>query len=135
MKKILILMTFIFLTGCLGEAGKGYITKTCKKKEIINENTIETEIKIKSKEGNIEKITITEIYEKNEGLESIIKSKKSEKNLFAQTTGATLEIKDNVFVYEINRNTASELIIEKYNILTEQHEQIKYYEANGYTCK
>ena len=46
-KKILILIFPIFLTGCLGEAWKGYITKECKKIETINGNKIETNIKIK----------------------------------------------------------------------------------------
>ena len=135
MKKILILIIPILLTGCLGEAGKGYITKTCEKKEIINGNNIETTIKIKAKQGNIETITTIETYDKNIDLESITDSKKSEQNLFKQTTGATLDINENVFTYEINKNEASELIIKKYNILDKQHEQIKYYENNGYTCK
>lgn len=135
MKKILILIIPILLTGCLGEAGKGYITKTCEKKEIINGNNIETIIKIKAKQGNIETITTIETYDKNIDLESITDSKKSEQNLFKQTTGATLYINENVFTYEINKNEASELIIKKYNILDKQHEQIKYYENNGYTCK
>lgn len=135
MKKTLILIIPILLTGCLGEAGKGYITKTCEKKETINGNNIETTIKIKAKQGNIETITIIETYDKNMDLESIIDSKKSEQNLFKQTVGATLNINENTFTYEINKNEASELIIKKYNILDKQHEQLKYYENNGYTCK
>lgn len=135
MKKILIPIIPILLTGCLGEVGKGYITKTCKKNEMINGNIVETTIKIKSKQGNIELITITEEYGKNMDLESIIDSKKSEQNLFKQTTGATLDINNNIFTYTINKNDASELIIKRYNVLEEQHEQIKFYEENGYTCK
>ncbi len=135
MKKILIPIIPILLTGCLGEAGKGYITKTCKKNEMINGNIVETTVKIKSKQGNVETITIMETYDKNMDLESITDSKKSEQNLFKQTSGATLEINENTFTYEINKNDASELIIKRYNIIDKQHEQIKYYENNGYTCK
>ena len=135
MKKTLIIITSLMLTGCLGETGKGYITKTCQKKELINGNDIETNIKIRSKQGKIETITITEIYDKNMNLESITTSKKSEQNLFKQTTGATLNIDDNIFTYEIKNENASEIIKEKFNILDEQHKQIKYYEDNGYTCK
>jgi len=134
MKKYLILIIPILLTGCLGEAGKGYITKTCKKTENINGNNLETTIQVRAKQGNIETITITEVYE-NMNLESITNSKKSEQNLFKQTTGATLNIKDNEFTYEINKNEADETIKERFNILDEQHDQIKYYEENGYTCK
>ena len=133
MKKNIILIISLLLTGCLGEAGKGYITKTCTKKETINGNNLETKIEIKSKQGNVETITITEKYDNIE--ESIINSKKSEQNLFKQTTGATLNIDDSIFTYEINKKEASNIIIEKFNILDEQHEQIKYYENNGYTCK
>ncbi len=135
MKKTLILIIPILLTGCLGEAGKGYITKICKKNEIINGNNLETNIIIKSKQGNIETLTITETYDKNIDLESIKNSKKSEQNLFKQTTGATLNIENNIFTYVINKNEASELIIQRFNIQEEQHKQIKYYEDNGYTCK
>lgn len=134
MKKKIFLIIPLLLTGCLGEAGKGYITKTCKKNEIINGNNLETEISIKSKQGNIETIIIKETYEKNNDLESITYSKKSEQNLFKQTTGATLNIEDNTFTYEINKKEASELIIKKFNIQDEQHKQIKYYEDNGYSC-
>ncbi len=133
MKKNIILIISLLLTGCLGEAGKGYITKTCTKKETINGNNLETKIEIKSKQGNVETITITEKYDNIE--ESIINSKKSEQNLFKQTTGATLNIDDSIFTYEINKKEASNIIIEKFNILDEQHEQIKYYENNGYICK
>ena len=135
MKKTIILIIPILLTGCLGEAGKGYITKTCKKTESINNNTIETKIEIKAKQGNIETLTITETYDKNMDLESITNSKKSEQNLFKQTTGATLDINDNVFTYKINKNESSDLIIERFNIKDEQHEQIKIYEKDGYKCK
>ena len=133
MKKNIILIISLLLTGCLGEAGKGYITKTCTKKETINGNNLETKIEIKSKQGNVETITITEKYDNIE--ESIINSKKSEQNLFKQTPGATLNIYDSIFTYEINKKEASNIIIEKFNILDEQHEQIKYYENNGYICK
>ena len=135
MKKNILIPIMILLTGCLGEAGKGYITKTCTKKETINGNNLETNITIKSKQGNIETITITETYDKNIDLKSITNSKKSEQNLFKQTKGTTLNIDNNIFTYEINKTEASELIIQKFNILDEQHKQIKYYEDNGYTCK
>ena len=135
MKKKIFLIIPLLLTGCLGEAGKGYITKTCKKNEIINGNNLETEISIKSKQGNIETIIIKETYEKNNDIESITYSKKSEQNLFKQTTGATLNIEDNTFTYEINKKEASEIIIKRFNIQDEQHKQIKYYEDNGFTCK
>ena len=36
MKKIVLLLAILLLTGCLGETGKGYIIKTCSKDELVN---------------------------------------------------------------------------------------------------
>lgn len=134
MKKIIPLM-ILLLTGCLGKSAKGYITKTCINKEIINGNTIETKIEITSKQGDLEQIKIIEQYDENIDLDSIINSKKSEQNLYKQTTGIKLEIENNKFIYEIDVKNASDLINERFNIKKEQHKQIEYYEENGYTCK
>lgn len=134
MKKTIILLTLI-LTGCLGETGKGYITKTCTKIETINQSNIETKIELKSKKGNVETITIIETYDKNSYIESITDSKKSEQNAYIKTPGIKLEINNNIFTYTINKNEIPEEIKEKFNIKDEQHNQIKYYENNGYTCK
>ena len=132
MKKIgIILMTFI-LTGCLGEAGKGYITKECKKTENINGMKKETEIKIRSKQGTVEEIIMTETYDKNMDLESIYNSKKSEQNSYQNIK---IEFNNNAFKYILNIEKLSEEEKEKYNIKEEQHKQIKQYEQDGYTCK
>ncbi len=135
MKKIILLITVLLLTGCFGEAGKGYITKKCTKQESINGNIVNTSIEIKSKQGNIENIEITELYDKNIDLESITKSKKSEQNLYKQMNGISLDILGNEFKYIINVQEIPEIITEKFNIKNEQHKQIKYYEELGYECK
>lgn len=135
MKKILIIPMLILLTGCFGEAGKGYINKTCEKTENINGRSLNTNITIKSKSGSIETITITETYDKKIDLTSITTAKKSEQNLYKTLNGITLEINDNIFTYTIDKQNADQIIIEKFNIKDEQHKQIKYYEENGYTCK
>jgi hypothetical protein len=132
MKKIIALLSILLLTGCLGEAGKGYITKTCSKTENINGYKKETEIKVKSKQGNVEEIIIKEIYDKNLDIESITKSKKSERNTYKNIE---LEINENVFTYKIDTKKLTDEEKEKYNIKTEQHRQIKQYEEEGYTCK
>lgn len=135
MKKIILISTILILTGCLGEAGKGYITKTCTKDEILNGNIVNTNIKIKSKTGNVEEITITETYDKKIDLTSITNSKKSEQNLYKNIEGITLDMKDNIFTYVINTKETTDMIKERFNIKEEQHKQIKYYEENGFTCK
>ena len=135
MKKILIIPMLILLTGCFGEVGKGYINKTCEKTENINGMSLNTNITIKSKSGNVETITITETYDKKIDLTSITTAKKSEQNLYKTLNGITLEINDNIFTYTIDKQNADQMIIEKFNIKDEQHKQIKYYEENGYTCK
>ena len=135
MKKFILICLSTLLTGCLGEVTKGYITKSCTKRELINGNYIDTNIRIKSKEGNVENIIITEIYDKNMEMDSILYSKKSEKNVFEQIDGITLDIGDSVFTYNIDVNNASEIVKERFEIYDEQHKQIKYYEENGYECK
>ena len=135
MKKIIIPLTIIFLTGCLGETGKGYITKECKKNENINGMTQKTNIEIKSKQGKIEKITIAETYDKNLDLQSITNSKKSEQNTYKNIDGIKLDINENTFTYTIEPNIIKDEIKDKFNIKEEQHKQINYYEENGYICK
>ena len=134
MKKTIIIAATFFLTGCLGEIGQGIITKNCSKTEKINGNNVNTNIEIKSKEGNVETITITEKYD-TDNLTEIINSKKSEQNLYSQLNGITLDINNNTFIYNIDINNTTDLIKTRFNIKEEQHKQIKYYEESGYTCK
>lgn len=134
MKKLLLIGTLL-LTGCLGEVGKGYITKTCTKEEKINGLNKNTTITIKSKSGTPETIEIKETYDKNLDITSITNSKKSEQNSYKQENGIEIKIKNNEYIYTINTKEISEEIKERFNIKTEQHKQIKHYEEEGYTCK
>jgi len=131
MKKILIIGVFL-LTGCLGEVGKGYITKTCIKTENVNGKIVDTEVTIKSKSGNVETIEIKEKYDDNI---DIIDSKKSEQIYFNHENGITLDINNNEYIYIIKAQEISEEIKERFNIKNEQHKQIQQYEDMGYTCK
>ena len=132
MKKILLILTVILLTGCLGETGKGYITKQCNKTENINGLTKQTEIKIKSLKGNVELIEIKETYDKKMDLTSITNSKKSEQNSYKNIK---IEFNENIFTYEIEIKNLTEEEKEKFNVKKEQHQQIKEYEEQGYACK
>jgi len=132
MKKIGLILTLLLLTGCLGETGKGYITKQCNKTENINGMKKETKIKIKSKQGTVEEIIIKETYDENMDLESIKDSKKSEQNSYKNIK---IEFDKNVFTYILDIEKLNEDEKGKYNIKDEQHKQIKQYEQDGYTCK
>ena len=132
MKKLGLILTLFLLTGCLGETGKGYITKKCNKIENINGMEKETEIQIKSKKGNVEEIIIQETYDKNLDLESITDSKKSEQNSYKNIK---IEFKENIFIYTLDIEKLNTEEKEKFKIKDEQHKQIKQYEQNGYTCK
>lgn len=134
MKKIVLIFISLFLTGCLGETGKGYITKNCTKNENINGESVNTNIEIKSKEGNLVSVVIKETYNTDD-ITNIINSKKSEQNVYSRLNGITLDIDNNTFTYTIDVENVDNLIIEKFNIKSEQHKQIKYYEEIGYTCK
>ena len=132
MKKIIALISIFLLTGCLGEAGKGYITKKCTKLDNINGYKLETEIEIKSKKGIVEQIKIKETYDKELDLTSITDSKKSEKNAYKNIE---MKLNNNVFEYRINIKDLTPEEKEKFNIKEEQHKQIEAYENQGYTCK
>ncbi len=132
MKRILLILTIILLTGCLGEAGKGYITKQCKREENINGLQKQTEIKIKSLKGHVELIEIKETYDKNLDLTSITNSKKSEQNSYKNIK---IDINENIFTYIIETKNLTEEEKQKYNVKNEQHQQIKTLEEQGYTCK
>ena len=132
MKKIIALISIFLLTGCLGEAGKGYITKKCTKLDNINGYKLETEIEIKSKKGIVEQIKIKETYDKELDLTSITDSKKSEKNAYQNIE---MKLNKNVFEYKIIVKNLTPEEKEKFNIKEEQHKQIEAYENQGYTCK
>lgn len=134
MKKLIIVTTTILLTGCFGEVGKGYITKTCTKQEHANDIEINTIIEIKSKQGKLTNITKTEKYNTN-NLTAILNSKKSEQNLYNRESGIEMTIDKDTFTYNIDVQNTTELVKEKFNIIEEQHKMIKYYEDIGYTCK
>lgn len=132
MKKILLISTILLLTGCLGDVGKGYITKTCTKTENVNGKNVETTITVRSKSGDVETIKIKEKYDDSI---DILDSKKSEQIYYKHENGITLDINDNEYTYTINAKEISEEIKERFNIKNEQHKQIQQYQDMGYTCK
>jgi hypothetical protein len=132
MKKIIALISILLLTGCLGEAGKGYITKKCTKLDNINGYKLETEVEIKSKKGMVEQIKIKETYDKKLDLTSITDSKKSEKNAYKNIE---MKLNKNVFEYKINIKDLTEEEKERFNIKEEQYKQLETYKDQGYTCK
>lgn len=132
MKKIIALISILLLTGCLGEAGKGYITKKCTKLDNINGYKLETEVEIKSKKGMVEQIKIKETYDKNLDLTSITDSKKSEKNAYQNIE---MKLNKNVFEYKIIVKNLTQEEKEKFNIQEEQHKQLELFKDQGYTCK
>lgn len=135
MKKTIIITTILLLTGCFGEVSKGYITKECKKEESANKINIKTNIKLKSKEGNLENLTITEKYETNTDLTSIINSKKSESNMYKNEKGITIEINNNEIIYNIDVINVSDLVKERFDLEEKTHKMIKKIEDKNYTCK
>lgn len=135
MKKLIIITTTLLLTGCFGEVSKGYITKECKKEESANKINIKTNIKLKSNEGNLENLIISEKYETNKDITSIINSKKSESNMYKNEKGITIEINNNEIIYNIDVINSSDLVKERFNLEEKTHKMIKKLEEKNYTCK
>ena len=134
MKKILSITLVLLLTGCFGETGKGYITKNCQKQEHIGGINITQNIDLKSKEGIVTNLKITEKYETENNIDTIKESKKSEKNLYNTIDGIEMTINENIFIYEIDAINTTDFIKEKFNIKEEQHKMLKEYELQGYKC-
>lgn len=135
MKKLIIITTILLLTGCFGEVSKGYITKECKKEESANKINIKTNIKLKSNEGNLENLIISEKYETDKDITSIINSKKSESNMYKNEKGITIEINNNEIIYNIDVINSSDLVKERFNLEEKTHKMIKKLEEKNYTCK
>lgn len=128
MKKIITICFLMLCTGCFSEEFSGIITKTCTN----TKNGVQTNITIKSFNGNINSIMIEENYD---DLSKVLDSKMSEKNLYSQLNGISLDIDNNTVIYNIDVNNTTDLVKERFNIHNEQHKQIEYYENNDFTCK
>lgn len=134
MKKIIVTITVFLLTGCFSEISKGYINKECNKQEYINKININKTIKLKSKEDNLISLIINETYDSDKEITPILNSKKSEQNIYKFENGIAVRTENNTFVYEIDINAASEVVINRFNIKKEMHKMIKYYEDEGFKC-
>lgn len=143
MKKIIIALLFsLLLTGCFGEVGSGVITKTCIKNEEEEGLLIKKERIIKNESNNVLLVIYRDTIisdEKNEYFKALKNSYTSEVNVLKNSNvEATIEKnKDNELIVTYNfdyANLNSELK-EKYNLTDLNHNQVKKFEEEGFSCK
>lgn len=134
MKKILLVISLFFLTGCFGDIGKGIVTKECSKLDLFNDISINTSYVIKAHDDNISSIKITEVYDSTD-LSSIINSKISETNMYKNYDGITIDIVNNMVIYNIDLSNVDDFIIDRFNIDYKMHKVLNSLENNGFSCK
>lgn len=143
MKKIIIALLFsLLLTGCFGEVGSGVITKTCIKSEEEEGLLIKKERIIKNESNNVLLVIYRDTIisdKKNEYFKALKNSYTSEVNVLKNSNvDATIEKnKDNELIVTYNfdyANLNSELK-EKYNLTDLNHNQVKKFEEEGFSCK
>jgi len=135
MKKILIIISILLLSGCFENSG--YITKTCTKKDIANTLETNTTYTFKFKNDIIEEISI--LYDYNDTSSITINSIKTSietQNKYLDLNYEVLSNTDNQ--YKINYNidiNSSDEILDKFMIKKKRSELVNNLKDNGFTCE
>lgn len=138
MKKILILVLPFLLTGCFGDAGKGYLTNTCTKtndSNIIKDTTI---YEILFKEDIIENITITYKYEgDNDAINNLKESYEYQNKNLERYGNFTFESnEDNGYqaIYKLEKKDFNDEMSNHFNLKEKRSKQVELLKELGYTC-
>ncbi len=132
MKKylILIILSSLVLTGCLGINGDGNLTSTCTKEEKSNIIDKKTTYVIDYKEGNINYITLTEEYS-----EDISNTLNTYKKAYENETGVEVSTTNNSITYKFDMNKVSKDIKDTFNLKDTYNGLTKSLESENYSCK
>ena len=126
MKKYLVLLIPLLMTGCFGNAGSGVLESTCTKTTGVTIKE-ETTYNFQYKKGDITKMTIKKSYTNEVGLDGYSKAW----NTFE---GVTSEVDGNTITFEMDINTISDEVKKDFNIEYNYNNQIKKLKDLGYTC-
>jgi len=135
MKKILLVLLVLTLTGCFGESG--YITKICTKEGEANSLISKTVYNFKFKNDNIYDINILYSYsDENEITINSIKSSIESQNKFLDLNYDVLIDNDNKYEikYNIDMNSSDE-ILDKFMIKSSRTELVKILKEQGFVCE
>lgn len=135
MKKILIIISILLLSGCFENSG--YITKTCTKKEIANTLETNTTYTFKFKNDIIEEISVLREYNDTDKVTiNSIKTSVETQNKYLDLNYEVLSNTDNQ--YKINYNidiNSSDEILDKFMIKKKRSELVNNLKDNGFTCE
>lgn len=135
MKKILLVLLIISLTGCFEDSG--YITKSCSKQEKANTLTTTTTYTFKFKNDIIEDINVLYNYEDVDSITiKSIKSSIESQNKFLDLNYDLLTDNNNKYEikYNIDLNSSNE-ILDKFMIKSSRTELVNKLKEQGYECK
>lgn len=138
MKKIILLITLIFLSACSNETMQGYLTVDCIKEDNFNQTKNINTISVKHKDNNVVNIKYSYKYETEDkfSLDSYKKSLISESNKYKNIQITQNEKTDSFeIIYDINIESINDEIKKDFDITDLASNQIKKLESKGYSCK
>lgn len=145
MKKILILIIPLLLTGCFGGAGQGYLTNTCTKQEISDGfKSTETYV-VDFKKDDINHVKITNSYESfnDSGKLSLKAIKETVKNYNQKVknmSGVIITIVEDtnnkaIITYDIDYSLISEENLKFFELVDDYNTQINKLKEKNMECK
>jgi len=135
MKKIVLLIMILLLTGCFEDSGK--LVTTCTKNEKINTLNIETVYIIDFKSDKINNVEVSKYYnDSNTNTISSIKSSINSTDRFIEGLNRSIKINTNnefKIIYNIKPETSKE-IKDKYLVSESRTDLVKKLKEQGYEC-
>ena len=142
MKKIYLILSFsLLITGCFGEVGSGITSKDCTRETFIDDIKLVEQKKIRQKDNKMLSVTIINkiVGKQNSTFKSLKNSYLSEiKNLsnLGIMTQVINDIEEEYTVsYDLNLDSITKELKEKYEFEDLYHMQLKKYEEEGYKCE
>ena len=134
MKKILILLIPLLLTGCFGKIGSGYLTSTCTLKQTSKSLEEIITYKVDFKENVISTITLTKEYNND----SILSALKSEEKSYTSISGMKVMLLEtnNTITYTFDMKKINDKnIIDKFKLKNNYNDFASELKKLGYVCK
>ena len=129
MKKIIIVLCALLLTGCFEDSG--YITKCCEKVD-TNKKTTYT---FRFKNDLIDDINVLEEYSGDDITISSIKSSVESQNRYLNLNTEVINNTDTEYTIKYYIDMNNEEILDKFMIKNKRSEFVRNLEEEGYSCK
>lgn len=135
MKKIILVLSILLLSGCFENSG--YITKSCTKKDTANSLSTTTIYTFKFKNDNIDDISILYDYSDESSITiTSIKTSLETQNKYLNVDYKVLTDTKNQYKIEYNINVNSEEeILDKFMAKKSRTELVKNLKEQGFSCE